>query len=264
MDLPEKRCCKCKQTLPVTAFWKDRRTKDGLCAACKTCNGAANAKYHRNNRPHINARRKQHRLNHLEREREKGKVRYWKNREKILADNKKWYRKYREKRLAYMQAYYIAHKPERTAYNQAYHLLHRAFLNLQARFYRLLHPDHPSVKTFRYKEWEQRYPEKARHCRKVWRKAHPEYSRNHNFRRRARLWNAPEIERIKRRDIYERDNGRCHICHRHVPYKEFTLDHILALSKGGAHTRLNLAVACRGCNSRMGAGRFPAQFRLLP
>jgi 5-methylcytosine-specific restriction endonuclease McrA len=42
-----------------------------------------------------------------------------------------------------------------------------------------------------------------------------------------------------------------------------TLDHLIPLSKGGNHTSDNLALAHGRCNSRRGAGRIPAQLRLL-
>ena len=34
---PEKRCTRCKEVLPVTAFSKRRKARDGLQAACKRC-----------------------------------------------------------------------------------------------------------------------------------------------------------------------------------------------------------------------------------
>jgi 5-methylcytosine-specific restriction endonuclease McrA len=69
-------------------------------------------------------------------------------------------------------------------------------------------------------------------------------------------------------DIYERDGGRCGICHRKVsltirwpaPFSA-TLDHILPLSAGGSHTIDNLRLAHLHCNLRRHA-RGEAQLRL--
>ena len=39
-----KTCTKCKQTLPLTSFRKDRTKRDGLCSWCTSCAVAANRK----------------------------------------------------------------------------------------------------------------------------------------------------------------------------------------------------------------------------
>jgi 5-methylcytosine-specific restriction endonuclease McrA len=82
-------------------------------------------------------------------------------------------------------------------------------------------------------------------------------------RRRARLRNAPRVEKIDRAHIIARDRGRCHICGLKVRVSERSLDHLIPLAHGGNHTEDNLALAHFRCNSRMGAGRLPAQLRLF-
>ena len=82
-------------------------------------------------------------------------------------------------------------------------------------------------------------------------------------RRRARKYNAPTVEKIDRQAIIERDRSICHICRRKVSQKNMSLDHLISLANGGAHTSVNLAVAHKRCNSRRGADRFPAQRRLF-
>lgn len=49
---------------------------------------------------------------------------------------------------------------------------------------------------------------------------------------------------IKRRYFY-----RCAYCYQAKP---LTKDHVIPLSKGGAHTHWNIIPACRSCNSRKG------------
>lgn len=63
--------------------------------------------------------------------------------------------------------------------------------------------------------------------------------------------------------VYERDGGTCHLCRKKAPRHGFHLDHLVPLSKGGAHTCDNLAVAHASCNARRGAGRLPAQLLLV-
>lgn len=74
--------------------------------------------------------------------------------------------------------------------------------------------------------------------------------------RRARKTGA-EVERFGRREIYERDGWRCGICGLPVnPARRYpdqscaSLDHIIPLSKGGAHTKTNCRLAHLGCNTR--------------
>ena len=42
----------------------------------------------------------------------------------------------------------------------------------------------------------------------------------------------------------------CYYCHRKVPPSELTMDHIVALARGGKSTRGNTVAACKECNNR--------------
>ena len=44
-------------------------------------------------------------------------------------------------------------------------------------------------------------------------------------------------------------DGICHYCHRKVPVKELTMDHIIPLSRGGQSTKGNLVPCCKECNT---------------
>lgn len=72
------------------------------------------------------------------------------------------------------------------------------------------------------------------------------------------------------REIAARDGWICHICQRRIPDKgswtneddDPTIDHLVPLSRGGEHTRANVAIAHRLCNSRRGAAGI-VQLRLI-
>lgn len=81
--------------------------------------------------------------------------------------------------------------------------------------------------------------------------------------RAAKLRGSPVAEPISRRDIYDRDGGRCHICGKHVPLTAFHLDHLIPLSRGGEHVLENVRVAHPFCNLSRGPGREPAQLLLV-
>jgi len=73
-------------------------------------------------------------------------------------------------------------------------------------------------------------------------------------RRRERILDSL-VSLIDRGAIYRRDRGRCWICGRLVPRKKMTLDHVVALIKGGEHVPDNLRVAHRICNLLKGPRR---------
>lgn len=68
---------------------------------------------------------------------------------------------------------------------------------------------------------------------------------------------------IKRDALYDRDGGICHLCQKPVSRQNFHVDHLVPRSKGGPDTPENLAVAHPFCNQSRGAGRVPAQLRLV-
>lgn len=105
-------------------------------------------------------------------------------------------------------------------------------------------------------------PERWREYERRYRQRHPERLLAKNQTRRARKHGADPAQ-VDLNDIAERDNHRCHICKRKVSTQARSLDHLVALSAGGAHTPENVALAHRRCNSKMRVHRLPAQLRLI-
>ena len=52
----------------------------------------------------------------------------------------------------------------------------------------------------------------------------------------------------ERYEIYNRTEGHCGICGRFIPLGEYTVDHIIPLSKGGTNDLDNLQACCSFCN----------------
>ena len=52
----------------------------------------------------------------------------------------------------------------------------------------------------------------------------------------------------ERSEIYIRDKGRCGICGEFIPLNEFTINHIVPISKGGTYDYDNLQCCCFKCN----------------
>ena len=50
-----KRCPKCERVLPLSDFYRDKQTKDGLSCWCKACIKAKNAQHYQTNKDKIKA-----------------------------------------------------------------------------------------------------------------------------------------------------------------------------------------------------------------
>ena len=82
-------------------------------------------------------------------------------------------------------------------------------------------------------------------------------NRNRGHRRRTRTKGEVVVPEI----VFDRDQWRCQLCGVKTPKslrgrwdnRSPELDHIIPLSKGGAHTYSNTQCACRACNIRKGA-----------
>jgi len=109
--------------------------------------------------------------------------------------------------------------------------------------------------------WRDTNRERFRAMQASWAARHPEKVNDGARRRRARMAGAV-TEIFARQEVWLRDRGRCHICGVRCDNKHWHLDHLVPLSKGGPHTRANVAVACPDCNRRR-SNTGPAQLRMF-
>ncbi len=84
-------------------------------------------------------------------------------------------------------------------------------------------------------------------------------SRKTSNRIRRKRLNGVIKERISKKIIYERDNGKCQICYKKININKkypnplsMTLDHIIPLACGGNHIYSNLQLAHLKCNYMIG------------
>lgn len=112
---------------------------------------------------------------------------------------------------------------------------------ITARAYYRAHKEESRLATI---EWQKRNPEKrreiARNHAKRFRRAHPE-------RARARK------DRTDFNAILAEHGMVCHICSGEIQQGDLHFDHIVPLSRGGAHARDNIKPAHARCNLRKGA-----------
>lgn len=118
----------------------------------------------------------------------------------------------------------------------------------------------PEGRAAKRKRYRQNHPEK-------W--AWTESKKAWTQRRRARKRGA-DAERVLSAEIFDRDGWRCGLCggqvDRRLSYPDpmsASLDHILPLSIGGAHTRANVQLAHLVCNTRKNNRPHSDQLRLI-
>ena len=71
-------------------------------------------------------------------------------------------------------------------------------------------------------------------------------------RERAATLGARIIEDVSRAEIRRRDGDYCYLCLQFVSVHDETIDHLLPLKRGGDHTKDNIRIVHRGCNSKKG------------
>jgi predicted RNA-binding Zn-ribbon protein involved in translation (DUF1610 family) len=69
----------------------------------------------------------------------------------------------------------------------------------------------------------------------------------------------PSLSRGLRRQVFERDGGRCRYCDTPLDLRSFHCDHALPWSRGGTTTLDNLVSSCSACNMAK-RDRTPAEF----
>lgn len=79
---------------------------------------------------------------------------------------------------------------------------------------------------------------------------HPEWKRARDAARYAMTRGAIDAERFTLDEIYARDHGVCYLCGQDVERSRATMDHVIPVVLGGPHTRANVRLAHRSCNSR--------------
>ena len=156
----------------------------------------------------------------------------------------KWESENAERVKAVRHQYNLNNKDEIAAYNQKhykenheYHIQRKRRYNKEARDKILpkkqkYYIDNREQELIRGKRWAQENPEKA--CQKTM--------------RREALKRKNAVGKVDYTEILKRDGYNCHICGGEVAKDDVHFDHIIPLSKGGAHSMDNIAVSHSRCN----------------
>jgi 5-methylcytosine-specific restriction endonuclease McrA len=160
------------------------------------------------------------------------------------------YAVHKEEVNAKTAAYYQTHREQVADTSAAYHQAHKAEHGANCAAYYRAHKE--ELLAYR-KTWREAHKERKAAQDAEWRRTHPERIAAYQVTRRARKAGSPTIGKVDRGQVFERDRGICHICKLVVDPKHWHMDHIVPLSKGGAHVMANVAVSHQRCNDSKGA-----------
>ena len=135
--------------------------------------------------------------------------------------------------------YYLANREERLKYSNEYNEEHREELRHKAR---AAYQENKEEIRAAWKEWYDTPEGKAADKARV-------------DLRRARRKNASigMLPNNYRKTLFDNQNGLCYYCKRDLNEFGIHLDHKQSLSRDGAHSMENFALACPDCNMRKGA-----------
>ncbi|BDP42920.1 hypothetical protein DAETH_28890 [Deinococcus aetherius] len=241
--IPVKFCGKCSRDLPLEAFAKNKRMKDGLQTQCRVCHSAS---------------RRGRELS--PEQREKDRLRKVAHRQTVEG---------REARAEYMRRYRAV--PEKAelvrALNRKHHHKHKGLRNAKARAQRLDPATRDHINS-RKKIRRAENPElvvRARERHRLYMEVERE---NVNQRRRVRYTQNPgkyravsSRIRAKRasapgaftgedvRAAFAKQRGRCAYCDCKIDKRtRWHIDHFIPLSRGGTNHPENIVIACEPCN----------------
>lgn len=100
-------------------------------------------------------------------------------------------------------------------------------------------------------EYREKNKERIAEYMRNWRKNNSAKRNQHNSKYVA-LKNGSKVESVNYEKILERDGMICHICELEIE-NDLQFDHVIPLSRGGAHSMENIKPSHARCNLRKGA-----------
>lgn len=197
----------------------------------------------------------------------------WKDRQKSLTDED------RERKRAANRDRYRVNPGKRRKMNERWKQANLArFRELQAKHWAKIRdlinasrrakyrqdPSYAATVRGKSKEWYDNNPERASASRREYDRKHPEVRRDIFSRRKARIRSATIGDKKAIREFYKwvatATVIMCHWCGKLVPMGSRTVDHVVPIAKGGAHSVSNCVPCCRRCNCRKSA-KLPHEFK---
>lgn len=167
---------------------------------------------------------------------------YQENKDEILVKARQYRKKHHERYLAYYRQYHLENRDERLAYNRRYYQENIEEERERGRQFYWENRTEILEKS-REQYWEHRDERLA--YNRQWQRDNPEKCRKRTRRRRAQKAKVT-IGEVDEAAVYELYNSHCVYC---GSTENLTLDHVVPISKGGAHHQENLVISCGSCNS---------------
>ena len=178
----------------------------------------------------------------------------------------------REVRLQYHRLYNEKHRDHLKQLHKEYYARlsedEKAERNARSRTFYALHKDKILAKRRLKKQSQTKEQVKEN---RLYHKAYSHnWAKQNRDKRLASLHKRRALKRnngigiVDYEDICVRDDNRCQICGRRVTKATRSFDHIIPISLNGSHTQSNIQLTHLTCNVKRGAGRSPAQTRMLP
>lgn len=205
------RCCGAKK--PLASFHLQADSRDGHRNNCAECGRAA---------------AKASRAANLEHHRAIGIASYRRNRDKRIAANKEWCKANPDKRRQHRQASNARH-PDRVAAR------HRAYMKA-----------HPGLNASYTAMWREKNRDRHRAMIAAWSKINVE-KRQANAAKRRTLLSGGVVTASQWLAIKAAHGHSCIYCG--TSDTLLTMDHVVAIARGGAHDPSNIVPACIPCNS---------------
>lgn len=259
-----KRCSKCQIEKSVLEFSKSKSTKDGLQYCCKDCR----KEYRQKHKEETAKYKKQHYQEHKKEIALHQKQHYQANKKKILKHNKQYRQNNKTKILKRRKQYRANNKAKIAIQRKRHYRKNRENILARDKKYR----PSPEEKRIYDKQYRKKNKEKVHEWSKKYRQT--EKGKNTaikgSHKRRALKLKAG-YEDFSPDEILKRDGYICQKCGKKTrpDYKNYhhplypNLDHIVPLSKGGAHTRLNTQCLCHQCNMEKNANGIGDQLRMF-
>lgn len=264
-NVAEKRCSHCRETKPIAMFQLNAAMRDGFQHECRTCRAARQKTEHTRQQDRERYRKVMADPEAAARRREARRLWNAANPEKVKTFARRVYASSGKKRQAAWATADRERNPEKYAErHKRYKAEHSDRLNDSRRRtrektreqrlkynaeYREKNRDALNAKGREYRERNrQRELERSRqyHAKR------PEVAYKNTLAYRARKRGAFE-EAVEPLVVFERDKWRCHLCGRKVSRRHASIDHVVPLSKGGAHSYANCKTAHLKCNMSKGA-----------
>lgn len=198
------------------------------------------------NREKYNRNAKKYRAAHLEQVRARERAAYAKEPGKYIATQKRYAERHPEKVKARHKAYRVENSEKRAQVSKEWRERHADHVkSYQDRYEAARRETRKIVRRAAYAE----NPHPHRESAKRWRKANPEKARILRHIRRARKRNAEgrySLADVQRLFVLQR--GKCPVCR--MSLKNYHVDHIVALARGGSNHPVNLQLLHPLCNMR--------------